>query len=503
MPSNTVRRNRDFSSSHNERRPATLRLERLEPRDTPAKLGAGFTEATLATGLLQPTAFAHLPDRRILIAEQAGTVRMVKNRALLPGSVLNISTRVDSQEERGLLGIAVDPNFSSNKFIYVYYTTNVGSAHNRVSRFQMLGDTVLAASERIVLDLDPLPAVSTHNGGAIHFGTDGKLYIATGDLEGSGSRAQSLDSSFGKILRIFPDGSVPTDNPFYFTGNGITQAIWAYGFRNPYTFDIQTGTGRMFLNDVGTAQFEEINDIQAAGNYGWSQSEGPTTNPNFQSPFFSYGNGRGSAVGCAITGGSFYNPKTQRFPLSHKGDYFFADYCSGWIRRLDLATKTVTSFASNIPFPVDLHTGSDGQLYYLARGSSSNSGFLVAVNYVFDVSWKSGKVSVPSSAIAGRTFTVSRTYRVAGTSAPSTIAIRYIASKDGIRGNADDIVLGTEAIRLASGKTVGLHTGSFGSLKITRKGTYTIFGVLDPNNTLSEVVESNNSLGSVAKIKIV
>ena len=135
-------------------------LELFESRDTPATLGAGFVETHLAVGLDKPTAFAFLPDNRILIAEQSGKLRIVKNRVLLANPALNISSRVDSQSERGLLGIAVDPAFTSNHRIYLHYTTSLGGSHNRVSRFQMSGDTVVATSERVVLDLETLPSLS-------------------------------------------------------------------------------------------------------------------------------------------------------------------------------------------------------------------------------------------------------------------------------------------------------------------------------------------------------
>ncbi len=129
----------------------------------------------------------------------------------------------------------------------------------------------------------------------------------------------------------------------------------------------------MFINDVGQNTWEEINDGIAGSNYGWPDTEGPTTDPRFRSPIFSYGHGSSGTTGCAISGAAFYNPPTVRFPSEYVGDYFFADFCTGWIRKLDPANgNTVTGFATGIASPVDLAVASDGSLYYLARGSGGS-----------------------------------------------------------------------------------------------------------------------------------
>jgi hypothetical protein len=127
----------------------------------------------------------------------------------------------------------------------------------------------------------------------------------------------------------------------------------------------------MFINDVGEGTWEEINDGIAGSNYGWPVTEGATTDPRFRSPLFAYQHGSGSTTGCAITGGTFYNPATPQFPASYVGKYFFADYCSNWIRVFDPATGTAQSFASAVSAPVDLQVGPDGLLYYLARGAGA------------------------------------------------------------------------------------------------------------------------------------
>src|SRR5205085_6591808 len=113
---------------------------------------------------------------------------------------------------------------------------------------------------------------------------------------------------------------------------GVNRAIWALGLRNPFTFSVEPGTGRIFINDVGEAAWEEIDEGVAGANYGWSATEGPTSDPRFRGPIFAYQHGYGPTVGCAITGGTFYNPQALQFPAQYQGHYFFADFCSGWIR---------------------------------------------------------------------------------------------------------------------------------------------------------------------------
>ncbi|HYE65831.1 MAG TPA: PQQ-dependent sugar dehydrogenase [Pyrinomonadaceae bacterium] len=335
-----------------------------------ATLPSGFTEVQVASGLSNPTAMALAPDGRLFVCQQEGQLRVIKNGALLSTPFLTVT--VSSTGERGLLGVAFDPNFSTNQYVYVYYTATTPAIHNRVSRFTANGDVALAGSELVILDLDNLSSATNHNGGAMHFGPDGKLYIAVGDNANS-SNSQTLNNLLGKMLRINTDGSIPTDNPFYGTATGKNRAIWTLGLRNPYTFAFQPGTGRMFINDVGQNSWEEINDGIAGSNYGWPTCEGfcSPPNPNFRDPLFAYGHGSSSTTGCAITGGAFYNPQTIQFPSSYVGKYFFADFCSGWIRLFDPSNGTATGFATGISNPVDLRVAADGSLYYLARGAGA------------------------------------------------------------------------------------------------------------------------------------
>jgi glucose/arabinose dehydrogenase len=223
-----------------------------------ATLPIGFKETVISTGLAKPTAMALTPDGRIFICEQGGRLRVIKNGALLAMPFLTVT--VDSTGERGLLGVALDPAFATNQFVYVYYTVPGSPAHNRLSRFTANGDVALAGSETILLELNFLGATN-HNGGAI---------------------------------------------------------------RNPFTFAFQPMSGRMFINDVGRNTWEEVNEGLAGTNYGWPATEGATSDPRFASPIYAYQHDAGFPTGCAITGGAFYNPITEQFPSDYVGNYFFS-----------------------------------------------------------------------------------------------------------------------------------------------------------------------------------
>jgi glucose/arabinose dehydrogenase len=326
---------------------------------------SGFSESIVVGGISSPTAMEFAPDGRLFVCQQTGELRVIKNGTLLTTPFLTVTT--DSSGERGLLGITFDPNFANNQFVYVYYTVPGSPAHNRISRFLASGDVASPGSETVILNLNNLSNASNHNGGAIHFGQDGKLYVGVGE-NANAPNSQTLTNLLGKVLRINADGSIPTDNPFYNTAVGVNRAIWVLGLRNPFTFGVQPGTGRIFIDDVGENTWEEINDGIGGSNYGWPNCEGACNNPNFRDPIYQYSH----ADGCAIAGGAFYNPATPQFPPQYTGVYFFADLCGAWIRVLDPANNNqVTTFATGLSSPVDLKIGADGSLYYLDRGASS------------------------------------------------------------------------------------------------------------------------------------
>jgi glucose/arabinose dehydrogenase len=320
---------------------------------------------------------AFAPDGRIFITQQGGALRIIQNGSLLATPAITLT--VDPSGERGLLGLAFDPDFATNNFIYLYYTRTSTPRNNRVSRFTLSGNTISPSTELVLLDLAPLTSATNHNGGALHFNNDGKLYIAVGD-NATGSNAPSLNTIHGKMLRMNKDGSIPTDNPFFTTTAGNNRLIWTTGLRNPFTFSVQETTGRIFINDVGQNNWEEINDGIAGANYGWPTTEGATTNPAFRGPVYTYNHANqfGGGFSCAITGGDFYNPANNSFPASYTGRYFFADYCGGWIATYDPATSTTAPFLTGANSIVDIRTNPDGSLYYLERG---NNGRLMRIAY--------------------------------------------------------------------------------------------------------------------------
>ncbi len=338
----------------------------MAPPASAVTLPPKFAQTAFGTGLGRVTAMAFAPDGRLFVASQDGVVRIIKNGSTLPTPFATVIT--DDQGERGLTGIAIGPEFATNGYVFLYYATKAAPIHNTVVRVTAKGDQAVTSGgtlvESTVLDLEPLSA-NIHNGGAMSFGSDGKLYISVGE-NAKPSNAQTLTNKLGKILRINSDGSIPTDNPFYGRTTGTNRAIWALGFRNPFTFAFQPGTDRMFVNDVGQDTWEEIDDAVRGGNYGWPTTEGPTTDARFSSPIYAYKHQNGD---CAITGGTFYNPAKPTFPTEYVGDYFFADFCQHWIKRFDPQSKTVTNFAqATVPHPVDLKVGPDGSFYYLSRG---------------------------------------------------------------------------------------------------------------------------------------
>jgi glucose/arabinose dehydrogenase len=355
-------------------------IESLESRVLLTSLPPGFSESVVTGGINRPTAMDFAPDGsgRLFVAEQGGTLGVIVNGQLQATPF--VSLNVDSTGERGLLGVAFDLNFATDSYVYVYYTVPGSPAHNRVSRFTASGNVAMPGSEVDLLDIDSLSTDTRHNGGAIHFGPDGKLYIAVGDNKVS-SNSQSLSSLKGKILRINPDGSIPTDNPFFSQTTGVDRAIWALGLRNPYTFAFgidPSGNRRMFINDVGENTWEEIDDGIAGSNYGWPYYEGPSNDPNFRSPLFAY-NHNGQPA--AITGGTFYDPAVAQFPATYTGVYFFADFLNNWIHIYNPATNSETDFASSLPEGVvDLKVGGDGSLYYLA-GPGTGNGEVVQIKY--------------------------------------------------------------------------------------------------------------------------
>jgi glucose/arabinose dehydrogenase len=321
---------------------------------------AAFFDSEFAEGLTKPTSMAFAPDGRLFVNEQRGDLRVIKNGTLLEEPFLTVS--VNSFTERGLNGIAFDPEFDDNGYVYVYYTTSSVPIHNRISRFMAdtsNPDVAAAGSEVIILDLEELNESLHHNGGALNFGEDGKLYVGVG-YNTNNTNPQSLATRLGKILRINSDGSIPSDNPFVNT-SGAKGEIWAFGLRNPFTGAMKPGTNTFYVNDVGLATWEEINAVEKGGNYGWRVCEGPCSRPGLIDPIYAYEHP--GEVRRVIAGGTFY--EATQFPEEYRGGYFFGDFLGNYVKILN-PDNAALDFLNNTTSPVDIDVGPDGSLYYLS-----------------------------------------------------------------------------------------------------------------------------------------
>lgn len=441
-----------------------------------ATLPSGFAETRVATGLASPTAMSFAPDGRLFVCEQGGKLRVIKNGALLATPFLSLS--VNSSGERGLLGVAFDPNFASNSFVYVYYTTSGSPIHNRVSRFTASAgnpDVVAAGSEVQLLNLPSLSSATNHNGGAIHFGTDGKLYISVGDNANS-ANSNPLTTTLGKFLRINADGSIPADNPFVSQTTGINQAIWARGLRNPFNFAVDRTNGRIHLNDVGQDSWEEVNHAIAGANFGWPQTEGnnPPGVSGVRYPVHTYQN---AGSNCAITGAAFYRPVTANFPAEYAGRYFFGDFCGGFIRMLSpTGYATSAGFATGIDSLVDIQVASDGSLYYLARGGGD----------VFRVRFTAN--SAPSITSHPTSKTVSAGQPASFTAAASgTAPLRYQWQRNG--GNISGATSPTYTLQ----STVAADTGATFRAVVSND-----FGSANSNSATLTVLTNGAPTGSIS-----
>jgi glucose/arabinose dehydrogenase len=339
-----------------------LALLTLALATTPARAAAPEdfqTSLVLGDGLNGPSGFEIAPDGRIFILERSGKIKIVKNGQLLPTPFADLPS--EDTGDRGLIGIAFDPDFGvSNHYVYFYYTGH--DLLNHLVRFS--ADQDVGTNGPFELFRTSSPSQLLHVGGSIRFGPDGKLYFAVGD-NGYGPNAQDLSSPHGKILRINKDGSIPPDNPF--AGQpGKLGAIWAYGMRNPWRFQFDSATGELYGGDVGDFTWEEVNHIVKGANYGWPLHEGACVPdcPGFVNPVYAYPHAGESS---AVTGGPIY--RGQMFPPEYQGDLFFGDYARGFIRNADLAPdgsiSAVHTFDDQAGSVVDLKVAPDGSLYYI------------------------------------------------------------------------------------------------------------------------------------------
>lgn len=318
---------------------------------------SGYADTKVAGGLYEATDIAFAPDGRIFVCQKEGKLRVIKNGKLLSKPFLSLKVNTDS--EKGLLGVAFDPDFQTNKYVYVFYTRAQNNS-NRVSRFTANGDVGIPSSELVLIDNLDTDDCANHDGGGIRFGPDGKLYVSYGDggCDDGNSQDRSAGNLNGKILRINRDGSIPTDNPYY-GSDSLEERIWLYGLRNPWRFSWRPNTNKMYIGDVGYDTYEEVDVATSKGtNFGWPLCEGKCNRAGMKNPIYTYVHG---GEGASISGGVFW-----------LNDYFFGDYVVGFIRRMvvsssDKATK-VTTFESNAGAVVSFAVGPDGALYYVVFG---------------------------------------------------------------------------------------------------------------------------------------
>jgi glucose/arabinose dehydrogenase len=320
----------------------------------------GFTYQTLVDGpLIGATAMAFTPDGRLLLTERmTGQIRVFEEGVLqsTPWATVPIFNG-GTYAEQGLLGIAVDPGFLQNHYVYVFYTEASGT-QNRIGRLEEVNG--VGTNLTVLSPNGILPSRTLHNGGPLLFGADGTLFCATGDYQDS-TRPQDLNSWNGKILRFdVPNLTVPANNPF--PGN----AVYSYGHRNQFGLAIHPVTGDLFQTENGGAIMDEINRIVPGGNYGWPNVEGrePTPNASFIDPLSWY------QPTTAPTGTSFYSG--ENYPAQYQNVWFWTDWNQNRVHAVTL-DATGQNLLSEVQFDnppgagYGIVMGPDGNLWYLTN----------------------------------------------------------------------------------------------------------------------------------------
>ena len=372
------------------------------PKPRPAK---GFVDEVVVKGLTRPTSFAFLPDGRMLFAEKVGIVRVAGGGRLLHKPLLDIRAEVDSGALRGLLGLAVDPSFERNGYIYLDYVRkapgNAGPWSVRVSRFTVRDDVALPSSEQVILGAaaspacegqprraDCIPVDGYHAGGDLEFGPDRALFVTTGD-GGFGNepelrafRSQAVDSLSGKVLRVTRNGRGLPSNPFW---NGDPTAnrskVWALGLRNPFRITVGAAGDVVFAADVGWNSWEELDVVRAGRNYGWPCFEG-------LGPRLPYSRtsrcralrarhgatppvlARSHSVATDVVVGPIY--AGAAYPARYRGSLVYGDFDRSYLRSVQVSglehpvASGDTLLLSGAPLPAQIRIGPGGDVYYLS-----------------------------------------------------------------------------------------------------------------------------------------
>lgn len=340
------------------------------------KLPSGFIEKSIGAGFSDPVALAIGPDGSGWLADRGGKVFRIQGDALLPDAALTLA--VDTTGDRGLLGMALDPTATAPKLYVAYCVAPVG-ATLRLSGFPIENGKVDPAKESVLMAIPNPGGASTGLGGGLAFGPDGKLYLGLGDL-GQPELAQDIHAVNGKVLRISANGFIPADNPFYATAAGQGKATWSLGFGDPTGLAFNAA-GALFVHDAKAGAWQEINVAAAGSNHGWPTVSGPSEDLRFKAPFYAYG----QAEGCATRGGDFHAAGRGRFPAEYAGDYFTADLCGNWMRRI-LPSGERKDFIEGFTSPAALRFGPQGDLYYATKGQGGGLGGLWKLTYAPELS---------------------------------------------------------------------------------------------------------------------
>ena len=325
----------------------------LAEKSVQAEPPASFRSTSVVTdGIINPTSLAFAADGSLFIAERGGAVKIYKDGALLPDPFIQLPAWEEG--DRGLLGIALDPDFSHNHYVYLHYV----NTDTFIYLIRVREENNRAAGEPTILYSTTVPTDWMHTAGALAFGPDGKLYAGLGD-NNEAPNAQNLANPFGKILRFNPDGSIPGDNPF---ANDAAKhpAIWAYGLRNPWRLQFDRENGRLYVSDVGGDIWEELNDIGKGANYGWPLVEGACNDCPYANPLYAYPH---DGEGAAITIGPVY--RAEQFPLEYSGKIFIGDFVRGIIKTVTPDGASADIFDNAVGSIVDMKVGPDGALYYV------------------------------------------------------------------------------------------------------------------------------------------
>ena len=337
---------------------ATQGMQTACPKDSPTtpqtgevfttRDGVRFSVETILTGLEVPWSLNFAPDGRLFVTERPGRVRIVTL-----GGVSELALTLDgvfAQGEAGLLGLALDPEFAQNHFVYLYYSASVpGGGLNRIVRYREVNARL---GERVVL-LDNIPAAQIHDGGRLRFGPDGLLYASAGDAADT-NNAQDVASLAGKILRLNRDGTTPRDNRF-------SSPVFTYGHRNPQGFDWHPANGELWESEHGNNGNDEVNALRTGLNFGWPRIEGAATMSGMEAPLTFYN------PSIAPSGASFY--RGQRLP-QFVNNFFVATLRGTHLLRLtvDASTRRVTAQERLLEGTFgrlrDVVSGPDGYLYF-------------------------------------------------------------------------------------------------------------------------------------------